>query len=159
MSNEEAIDETVLLVHMIAGDAYYLACNASARDTVISMTENFEEVTCVECQIKWLTYERDQYKEMWEREKASVGNSPSQRQMIEMRQRLNAQKITIRRMSQELEELRGNASETSTDVVTHRHNPFTDVGSLCGSYEYGDQVVSTRTKGAVSCKKCLALLS
>jgi hypothetical protein len=151
------MDETE--VHMIAGDGYYLACAASALSTVISMTEDFEKVTCVDCQIKWLTYERDQYKEMWEREKESVGNSPSQRTLIEMQQRLSRQATTIGRMSEELEKLRARSAEASTDVVTHRHNPFTDVGSLCGSYEYGDEVVSTRAKGAVSCKKCLALLS
>jgi hypothetical protein len=149
----------VFEVHMVAGDGYYLACGASPQGTIISMTEEFEKVTCLQCQIKWLTYERDQYKEMWEREKASANNIPNRRELIETRQQINRQATTIRRMAEELEKLRAKPAEASTVVVTHRHNPFTDVGSLCGSYEYGDEVVSTRAKGAVSCKKCLALLS
>lgn len=153
----------MLEIHMVAGDGYYLACGASPQGTIISMTEEFEKVTCTECQIKWLTYERDQYKEMWERAKdGEVAGRPSQRQIIEMREQLNRQATTIGRMHQELEKLRSKSADTqqpSSTWVMHRHNPYTTVGTLCGSYEIDDQAIPSGRKEHITCNKCLALMS
>ena len=158
MHTEKAIDETVIPIHMIAGEGYHLACGATTdRYGVLTMTENFEKVTCHDCQIGWLTYERDQYKEMWEREKEGNG---SRRQIIELNQRLDRQRNTIARMDQELNELRARSAETPAVVLTHRHNPFTAIGTLCGSaVKPGDLVRSTGIIADVSCKKCRSLMS
>jgi hypothetical protein len=63
-------------------------------------------------------------------------------------------------MTEENEQLRRNADSTSTGVVTiHRHNPYTEVGTLCGSFDPNDRVRSTSRVRDITCQKCLSLMS
>lgn len=58
----------VPVIHMVAGEGILIPCLVDlSDDNTHVVTTKFEDVTCVECRVGWLTYERDQYKEMWEK--------------------------------------------------------------------------------------------
>ena len=76
MSHREmrnVISSTTNVVHLLVSDVGTLACgdplgvgNVSFR----KVTTDPETATCMRCKVGWLEYQRDQYKEMFERNEA-----------------------------------------------------------------------------------------
>lgn len=71
------ISHTTDVVHLLVSDVGTLACaqplgvgNGSFR----KVTTDPETATCRDCKIGWVEYERDQYKEMWEKTERVLGS-------------------------------------------------------------------------------------
>lgn len=64
-----------ILVHYTIDGFGGLACSQSTNESgvwMVASEDRFDAVTCKDCRIGWLTYERDQYKEMFDNERATT---------------------------------------------------------------------------------------
>lgn len=63
------------LVHYTVDGFGSLACSRNVNESgvwTVASEDRFDDVTCKDCVIGWLRYERDSYKEMFDNERAAV---------------------------------------------------------------------------------------
>lgn len=157
----------VATVHMIAGDWMAMACRINLNDDrPHTVSSNFEDVTCVDCKVGWLTYERDSYKESYEEQKILTETARSEKQQAletaaaEVRKNLDLM-ADIRRLQAHNRELMAKnhamvRGDSGLYQITHWEGAG-DPPTLCGKVGKND-LVTNNAHVTVNCSDCDVIL-